>query len=164
MIKKVIFLDVDGVLNHADCAERSPMGFMGIDPEKIKILRQIIEATGASIVLSSSWKMGWHRDDGWNDADVEYLNMALAKEGLQIIDKTENAASLAWRGAEILQWVKEHPEIEAWAVLDDDIFQDFKACGIMPHLVKTSFAKGGLQEKHVRDCIEILNKERKEQS
>jgi hypothetical protein len=160
MGKKIIFLDVDGVLNYASFEGRSPDGFMGVDDKKIKLLRQIVEATGASIVLSSSWKIGWNRDMP-HDTDVEYLVSHLANEGLKIIDKTGNELSHE-RGKEIRGWLDKHQDVEAWAVLDDVVFADFADCGILPHLIKTSFCKRGLQEKHVRACIKLLNNERTE--
>ena len=44
---KLIFLDVDGVLNYSGCKARSATGCLGIDDEKVKLLRQIIDQTGA---------------------------------------------------------------------------------------------------------------------
>ena len=59
---KVIFLDVDGVLN--DQASNSKCGFYtGIDDKKVKRLRAIVEATNAKIVLVSSWKKHWEKID-----------------------------------------------------------------------------------------------------
>ena len=50
---KVIFLDVDGVLNSVDTSEVF-QGFVGIDDKLVSKLRKIVRATGAQIVLSSS--------------------------------------------------------------------------------------------------------------
>ena len=44
----------------------------------------------------------------------------------------------------------------AWAVLDDDQFPDFKEYRIGSHLVQTSFYKNGLEPKHVKRAIKIL--------
>ena len=51
---KVIFLDVDGVLNDDYTADRSPAGFIGIDDGMVANLERIVRKTGAKIVLSSS--------------------------------------------------------------------------------------------------------------
>ena len=62
---KVIFLDVDGVLNSQQLFEKSEDAqLISVDEENIKNLKKIVDATGAKIVLSSSWIYGWaeHRD------------------------------------------------------------------------------------------------------
>lgn len=51
---KVIFLDFDGVLNSRSFrAVRSDI----IDEKHMTFLRRIVEATGAGIVLSTSWRV-----------------------------------------------------------------------------------------------------------
>lgn len=151
---KVIFLDIDGVLNDAATDDYTPAGFMGIDGYKVKFLRQIVEATGASIVLTSTWKTEWSRNKEFLDRDGVYLNTMLAAEGLQILYKTMD--QIIDRGAGITRWLNEHPEVETWVVIDDDVFPDFQEHGILPHLVKTSFYLG-LTQEHVDQCIKILN-------
>lgn len=152
--KKIIFLDIDGVLNDATTDEYTPAGFMGIDGYKVKLLRQIVEATGASIILTSTWKTEWSKYKEFLARDGAYLNSMLAEEGLRILDKTTD--QVINRGAGIMRWLNEHPGIESWVVVDDDVFPDFKEQGILPHLVKTSFYLG-LTQEHVEQCIKILN-------
>ena len=60
---RVIFLDVDGVLNSNSFAEKmfSEQGVRVfyediLDKRAIACLKQIVSATGATIVLSSSWR------------------------------------------------------------------------------------------------------------
>lgn len=58
---KIIFLDVDGVLNSDEYIEKTKkLNIQGIesevDPEKITLLRNAIVETGAKVVLSSSWR------------------------------------------------------------------------------------------------------------
>lgn len=153
---KVIFLDVDGVLNEAGSKSRSPHGFIGVDDDKVDVLKQIVDATGAAIVLSSTWKRGWSANSDEIDNDALYLDKKLARHGLRIIDKTIDDT---WnRGFGIKAWLDTHA-VEAWLVLDDDKFEDFEREGIMPHFVQTSFLHGGLTEKHIPKCTEILSKE-----
>ena len=150
---KVLFLDVDGVLNSND-TEDVFKGFIGLDYAGIRLLREIIDETGAKIVLVSSWKHRWYKDDKKHQDDLaNYLDQRLAEEGLKIIDKTEGMSD---RGTGIVDWLSEH-HTESWIVLDDEIFGDYEECGIMPHLVKTSFYDGGLKDKHVELAIKMLN-------
>lgn len=64
--QKIIFLDIDGVLNSMELfdklEERDMEPFMGIDVDEdnLEQLRYIVERTGAQIVLSSSWRHAWH--------------------------------------------------------------------------------------------------------
>lgn len=130
-----LFLDVDGVLNNDETKERC-MGFLGIDPEKVKLLRHIIDITGAQIVLTSTWKYGWEPvNKQFNDEWANYLDQALAAEGLKAIAKTEDQGEN--RGEGIVDWLLEHPA-KAWVVLDDMFFKDFRITGVEEHLVLTA--------------------------
>jgi len=151
---RVIFLDIDGVLNEAYSHSRAPNGCIGVDDDKVQRLRQIVDATGAKIVLCSTWKSGWSRDPELCDHDAEYLNKKLSREHLRILDKTQD--QIIDRGAGILRWLEKRSDKPAWIVLDDDIFKDYEECGVMSHLVKTSFYKGGLQDEHVKRAIDLL--------
>ena len=58
---KVIFLDIDGVLNsdeYVDKVKKSDIQGIerDIDIEKVKLLKRAIDETGAKVVLSSSWR------------------------------------------------------------------------------------------------------------
>ena len=150
---RIIFLDVDGVLNSND-TEDVFRGFIGLDYSGIKLLREIVDATSAEIVLVSTWKLSWDKDGSLPDSLGAYLDARLAEEDLTIIDKT--GGHIYDRGQGIVDWLAEHPT-ESWIVLDDEIFDDYEECGIMPHLVKTSFYDGGLKDKHVEMAIEMLN-------
>ncbi len=156
---KVIFLDVDGVLNYRYSTSKC-QGCIGIDSDKVKRLRRIVEATGAKIVLTSTWKMYWIRDPLLKDEQSEsgnYLDRKLSRERLFILDKTTEDR-LSKRGEGIYDYLRKH-YVESWVVLDDEIFDDYEDYGIMPRLVKTSFYddNGGLQDEHMELAIELLN-------
>ena len=61
-MRKVIFLDIDGVLNtgrwHAQMGGNIPRDKYGytFDPNAVANLKKILDETGAEIVISSSWK------------------------------------------------------------------------------------------------------------
>lgn len=52
---KVIFLDIDGVLNTNSDRE--------ISNDKLKLLSELVSKTGADVVLSSSWRYGWNQPE-----------------------------------------------------------------------------------------------------
>ena len=65
VIDKIIFLDVDGVINHNvwfNWAHQHPEflkegGHRNIDPSSVSKIIEICDKTGASIVMSSSWRL-----------------------------------------------------------------------------------------------------------
>ena len=158
---KIIFLDVDGVLNCRDSKSKCG-GFIGIDNDKVKRLKMIVDATDARIVLVSSWKSGWdYQDRESQDMCANYLDKKLAREHLCIQSKTDDNGEN--RGAGIVKYLAKWRDIDKWIVLDDDVFPDYEENGIMPHLVKTTFYgdmnTGGLQDIHVDAAIWLLTYE-----
>lgn len=55
---KIIFLDIDGVLN-CKFTKKEIFWFAFVSPQKIELLKQLIERSGAKVVLSSTWRRGW---------------------------------------------------------------------------------------------------------
>ena len=157
MIDKVIFLDVDGVLNCQSSKSKCDKT-IGIDNSKVKILKEIVDNTNAKIVLTSSWKTFWEKD--YNliiHHHGKYLNNKLRKQGLYILDKTEDKGRN--RGKGIYNWIKKY-SVKNWLVLDDEIFKDYDE-EIIRHWIKTDFYdnNGGLQKNHIEKAIKILNGE-----
>ena len=152
---KVIFLDIDGVLNCYWSTSRCGH-YIGIDEDKVVRLRQIVEATGAEIVLSSSWREDWSKDENHNRECGRYIDRMLRKERLTILDKT-GTDRYNRRRKEIEDWM-EGKDIEAYVILDDLDF-DWGYSDCVNHWVETSFSRadGGLQDEHVARAIEILN-------
>lgn len=159
---KIIFLDIDGVLNHAGTEDHAPGGCIGVDSKCVKALRLIVEATGAKIVLTSTWKEEWSPYWERCSPDAVYLMRELAKEGLTIFSKTVD--DIVHRGTGIMAWLSCFGDdvggVSDWVVLDDDIFIGYNQyTGLMSRLVKTAFGGGGLTEAHAARAIQILNGE-----
>lgn len=109
---RVIFLDIDGVLNCATTAARLPSGVIGFDPAKVAMLNAVVDATGAKIVLSSSLR----KQDDWREM--------LLENGVRgAIDRTPSLGFYRYedrpRGREIAAWLEGHPEVERYAIIDD---------------------------------------------
>lgn len=159
---KVIFLDIDGVLNCSTsksfCHDDTCGIITGIDSDKVKRLARIVEQTGAKIVLSSDWKVGWEKYYITNKpSHAKYLdNHLLKKGGLIIFDKTPNTNKGSWfRGEEILTYLRLHQGIDNYVILDDTFFEDFSIKEISEHLVLTEY-KVGLTDDDVEKAIRIL--------
>ena len=154
---KIIFLDIDGVLNYRGCKARAATGCLGVDDEKVKLLRQIIDQTGAIVVLTSTWKTDWFPSAFIGDLpkDGQYLEKQLAKHKVFIRAKTEDP-SWAQRGQGILDFIETSKyNVEQFVIIDDESF-DFTELGLENRFVKTNFLDGLLPE-HVEKAVNILN-------
>jgi hypothetical protein len=120
---KVIFVDVDGVLNTpATWGAWSRMGYAAaLESALIARVRQLALDTGARCVLSSTWRLNTgskgeqggypmsiasFKQRGWLEAREHFVGATPYLAGLQ-------------RGQEIRAWLKAHPEVTAFVVLDD---------------------------------------------
>ncbi len=56
---KIIFLDIDGVLNSRQYDAERGTAEGNIDVSRLLLLKQLIDQTGAKIVLTSSWRRHW---------------------------------------------------------------------------------------------------------
>ena len=141
---KIIFLDIDGVLNCKDTVQRQTRypSIIGIDPYKAILLDRIVLATGAKIVISSSWRH-------WPDSMTE-IRRAVDPE--HIIDVTPSLQSTRVRGFEIKKWLTEH-SVTKYAILDDD--SDMLA-EQWSHFFKTTWERG-LTEEIAQQVIDHLN-------
>ena len=163
---KVIFLDIDGVLNYRTCKARCPncSTLIGIEDSRVERLAKIVKATNAKLVLTSTWKLNWMNEE---DEQGIYLDRQLAKYGLHIIDSTEDDGWNRWSG--IKDYLDKFSKyIVSYVILDDEIFPDYVMYNgltsmlrpeVEEHLVKTNFysSDGGLQEEDIQKTINILN-------
>lgn len=158
---KVIFLDVDGVLNGSGTRERTPSGYCFVDKEKVELLQEIVKQTKAKIVLSSTWRNGWYDvergDVNSKDAqDFMLLMKVLNKYKLDVIGKTPKTRE-GYRGKEIQLWLKSWGGeiIDSFIILDDD--EDMEP--FMEKFVQTSFDIG-LTVTDVKKSIHLLMNEK----
>lgn len=154
---KVIFLDIDGVLNTPSSESRCGE-YVGIDDEKVKKLKKIVEKTKAEIVLISTWKKYWRKEEKLKplqDYSANYLDEKLAKQGLKAIDKTKDKADGRYlsRGESILEYVYRN-NVENYIILDDCQF-DYDGCDLTDNYIKTNQIEG-LSEQQVKVACETL--------
>ena len=156
---KVIFLDVDGVLNRAKTKEKTPGGYTGIESELVKNLAKIVNETKAILILTSDWKLGWEAVSLCCSEDAKYLNSKLEEEGLRIVGKTYDEhiydPYLRDRGKGIRRFLDALEEAaEGYVVLDDHIFEDYDK-EMRRHLIKTNSIRG-LTSEDAERAIEVL--------
>lgn len=141
---KVIFVDVDGVLNSDDFID-SVKGKQDIDIKTVLLLKRAIEETGAKIVMDTSFR--------YTQSFLKVQEMLL-QNGI-MFDKTPFIDNE--RGKEIKQYLSEYKDIEDYILLDDVVFSDFDD-ELLSHLIKmddtnTRGIGKGLQEKDVEEII-----------
>ena len=162
-MRKIIFLDIDGVLNSMDYFKQTKdcKGYTEINPEKVKLLKEIVDRTGAEIVLSSTWRDLGKRKDEPEHPMYTYLTNTLREYGLEIMEHTPYI--MQDRPKEIKAWLDAQSDKDIRFVSLDDDFTEHKydEVGIGDRLVRTSFYEkdGGLRHEHVEKAIEILNRE-----
>ena len=127
---KVIFLDIDGVLNSRKTLNARKFPY-AIDQELLTRLLQLLEQTGASVVLSSTWR--------YDPAGI----FSAKHHGVPFIDITPDMPDEP-RCKEILEWLRHHPEVTRFIVIDDEddeldelpLFQPSSRTGLTQGIVK----------------------------
>lgn len=147
---KVIFLDIDGVLNTVQSeiywGSKQENHYLLFCPITILNLNRILkEVPDVKIVISSSWRVG---------STIKELKEIFSKNLIDesfIIDKTPFLGYDVDRGIEINQWLSKN-SVESFVIIDDD--DDM--CDLSFHLFKTNPYEG-LMWRCSSDIIEYLN-------
>lgn len=147
---KVIFLDIDGVLNTEAWRNSTEEYFdKPINEEHMIFLKFLCDVTDAEILLSSSWREHWNEGVQQVDPIGDYFNKIFAKYNLEIYSKTPELPGNS-RKAEIEAWLADH-QVERYVIIDDVDYNFDKK-----HFVKAS-DKTGLDEEACEKAIKILS-------
>ena len=145
---KVIFLDNDGVIcisnNWGERAkkwanfkrdnpevefENRPVicRFDDFDDKAVKVLNEILEETGAEIVVSSDWRLHATLEE----LGEYYESQGIIKKPIAVTDIFKDIFPKEWnafrfraeleleRSMEIGHWLENHPEVTNWVAIDD---------------------------------------------
>lgn len=161
---KVIFLDIDGVLNTKETffkrKEKHIKTKIWDDLFRIEYLKEIIEKTDAKIVLTSTWRKGFEKDNGilipiLDDA-LEIVEV-LSKYKLEIYDIT-GIDKNGIRQEEIKEWLLNNPT-SSFVILDDETcdLNDY-----LEYVIKTrdNNEQIGLCDFHIDIAVNMLNRKR----
>ena len=126
---KVIFLDIDGVLNCSKTHNPRNLPYV-IDPKLLTRFERLLERTGAKVVLSSTWR--------YDPAGL----FSAKRQGIPFIGVTPDMPHKP-RRKEILAWLKGHPKVARYVVIDDDddglddlpLFQPSASTGLTEKIV-----------------------------
>lgn len=129
---KIIFLDIDGVLNCKRTPNPRKFPFV-VDPILLQRFRQLLEKTGAQVVLSSNWRF-----DPAGLFSAEHY-------GIPFIASTPDLEGEPRCNA-ILEWLRCHPDVERFIVIDDEddeldalpLFQPLRSTGLTDEIVEAA--------------------------
>jgi hypothetical protein len=132
---KAIFLDIDGVMvTHKHLSRTAHPPLMDFDPDSVKNLKQILEATGAKLVISSTWCRG---------GSIASAKDLFLPYGLNnyIVGVTPALRDVV-RGDEIQAYLDTvrgtKRQVDEFVILDDDADMG----DLMEHLIQTDYFKG----------------------
>lgn len=155
-MRKIIFLDFDGVLNTE--YYQGLLQFQGkqwqdehgafFDPRAVRQLKRVIDTTDADIVVESSWKyLGLEA--------MQELWMVRNLPG-KVIDITPSLTNNKNKGEEIAAWLSEHVTPDTRYVIIDDEYVVLDTQ--IPYFIWTNPYEG-LTEGQADRAILVLNRE-----
>lgn len=154
---KIIFLDKDGVVNsdrYFDSIKGKKVDELedDVDLKTIDLLEEISRETGAKIVVTASAR--------YTKGAIPFLE-ELKRRNIYL-DRTPLINNI--RGLEIKKWLVDHPGVEDFAILDDEVFDSYDD-KLLKKLVKTNgdgitFGEG-LTRKETDEVIRRLGRIKK---
>lgn len=139
---KAIFLDIDGVLNCKKTPNPRKFPYV-VDGALVARFCRVLDSSGAKAVLSSTWR-------------YDPIGILAARHfGIPFMDVTPDQPEEP-RCREILAWLERHPEVERFAVIDDEddelddlpLFQPSSSTGLTDQIARglTSYLCGETDE------------------
>lgn len=127
---KVIFFDIDGVLNCDRTPNPRKFPYV-VDKRLLRRFKALLQKTKAKAVMASTWR-------------VDPVGLAAARLfGIPFFDVCPDRPNSA-RAKEVLLWLKQHPEVTRYAVIDDEddgldalpLFQPSSKKGLTPDIAR----------------------------
>jgi hypothetical protein len=189
--KSILFLDNDGVIclssnwggrqkkwskyrssnpESSKFLSDAPVGvrFDDFDKKAVKILNEVLEETGAEIIVSSDWR--YHAT--LEELGEYYLSQGIIKTPIGITPFTKDIDPKWWvtfnnyamleqeRVIEIKYWLEQHPEVSNWVAVDDlnlgiyepisgDIFNE----NGLTNFVHTRKSNEGIKQSGIKEKI-----------
>ena len=145
---KIIFLDIDGVMNsevYHKTLNTKKKGWRRFNPEAVKMITKLVEEFDAKIVISSLWRFAVKKELATELKASNLVNFLHPDWKTPIIEPGH-------RGKEVKMWLDEHPDIKEFIILDDDndILEEHRS-----RFVRTDYYEG-MQAEHYYKAREIL--------
>ncbi|MBQ6523527.1 MAG: hypothetical protein IJI12_02565 [Atopobiaceae bacterium] len=155
---KAIFLDIDGVIATPTSVRLNYLLGRGPDRQRfdtvsLTYLRRLVAATGAIVVLTSTWREDMQTGDPYVNAIMDNLFAQLEDAGAPVSSLTP-IIQTADRSAEIGAWLDEHP-CEAYVIFDDLARFADRPEVVEGHLVLIADSEG-IRHHHFQQALQIL--------
>jgi hypothetical protein len=186
---KVIFLDHDGVIclsnnwggrkkKWAKYRSSNPESskeikdapvqfrFDDFDEKSVRILNEILEETGAEIVVSSDWKLHATLEELGEYYELHGINKKPIALTPNIQNCKDHDSNFIWsprweleqiRTIEIKQYLHDHPEVTHWVSIDDlnmgKIGEPWKDIWAIDNFVLTPKSNEGIKQSGVKEKI-----------
>lgn len=157
-MEKVIFLDIDGVLNTSFTKYRDEI----LDDFRLDYLAKIVNKTRAKIVLTSTWRYNISKNffsfNAYNNSTKKLIEL-LKERGLKISGLLPDTPNNR-RAEDILEFIKKN-KVTNFVILDDELF-NYDSLKLSNNLLRTNFyadneLDAGLTQKMIKQAIQILN-------
>jgi hypothetical protein len=136
--------------------------FDDFDKKAVKVLNQVLEETGAEIVISSDWKLHATLDE----LGEYFLSQGISKKPIDMtpnlgdFDPTANGLFM-WKGwlekkriLEIQQYLELNPHVEKWVAVDDlNMSPEFNGGYGLDNFVLTPRMTEGIKQSGIKEKI-----------
>ena len=139
-MRRVIFLDIDGVLAPIRRWDR----YGDLDRACIEVLNEIVARGGADVVVSSTWRYGK------TPAELQEILQAEGFAG-SVVDTTPIGTPGASRGDEISAWLAAH-DVGGYVIIDDHV----DVGPLRPRLIQTHPGHGLQADDAARALATLL--------
>lgn len=118
---KIIFLDIDGVLNHNNWyiseqySKLQPNDELDIDPLCVERINKLCSETNSKIVISSDWRINYYYKDRLELAGLKNIIGHTPITSFETLGTTYHFS----RGEEIQIYLEHHLNIDKYVILDD---------------------------------------------
>ena len=120
-MKKLIFLDIDGVMNSTSFYEKTENFVWGMFcPDAVRNLNQIVKETGAEIVISSAWRLHMMLDELQLIFNKNKVIPRIAYGTPRLQYKYYENKTKVPRGCEIKLMMEIYEVAEDYVIIDDD--------------------------------------------
>ena len=168
---KVIFLDMDGVVNTVNKDRYSLALKLTYDYDNykdkfqfdtrilinfIKLLK-FCKENEIGICISSTWRIGTSVE-GWKEFIYRHFSKAIGmKENENIVIGLTNQEHNGIRGLQIIDWLNSYKNVERFLIVDDEI-KDIKGYFLDENILKVN-SQSGLTEEKLREVYNFFNPE-----
>lgn len=175
-VRKIIFLDIDGVLNTIRNTIAYGKEQRSLDPVAIGMINELCRRTGAKVCISSVWRFNVSCKSILNHCGFKYENFVSFHTGdsrynndpfywdvwkTPVSRKTIKGRNGAFRGDEIKMWLNTYGKmlgVKKYVAIDDD--SDFFEYQKKHHFTQTDSYEGFMYSNFKR-CVEILGEEKR---